>query len=87
MGDSDKFEHFVIKRRGDDSFWELGRGAMGVRWQRFWTLSPNARFSRAAYSRFDSEWESRKNALAENLRSQSAREIFGLLPVFVDVAP
>ena len=35
MGDSDKFEHFVIMRRGDGSLWELGRGAMGVTYKAF----------------------------------------------------
>jgi serine/threonine protein kinase len=35
MGDSDKFEHFVIMRRADGSLWELGRGAMGVTYKAF----------------------------------------------------
>src|ERR1700716_197348 len=35
MGDSDKFEHFVIMRRSDGSLWELGRGAMGVTYKAF----------------------------------------------------
>jgi serine/threonine protein kinase len=35
MGDSDKFEHFVVMRRGDGSLWELGRGAMGVTYKAF----------------------------------------------------
>src|ERR1700741_628228 len=35
MGDTDKFEHFVIKRHPDGSFWELGRGAMGVTYKAF----------------------------------------------------
>src|SRR5215510_295170 len=35
MGDTDKFEHFVIMRRADGSLWELGRGAMGVTYKAF----------------------------------------------------
>src|SRR6516165_3629170 len=35
MGDSDRFEHFVIMRRSDGSLWELGRGAMGVTYKAF----------------------------------------------------
>src|SRR6516165_5311926 len=35
MGDSDKFEHFVIMRRSDGSLWELGRGSMGVTYKAF----------------------------------------------------
>jgi serine/threonine protein kinase len=35
MGETDKFEHFVIARRGDGSLWELGRGAMGVTYKAF----------------------------------------------------
>ena len=35
MGDTDRFEHFVIMRRADGSLWELGRGAMGVTYKAF----------------------------------------------------
>src|SRR6201995_1444862 len=35
MGETDKFEHFVIKRHADGSLWELGRGAMGVTYKAF----------------------------------------------------
>ncbi|MBV8532379.1 MAG: protein kinase [Verrucomicrobia bacterium] len=35
MGDTDKFDHFVIARRPDGSLWELGRGAMGVTYKAF----------------------------------------------------
>ncbi len=35
MGDTDRFEHFVITRRADGSLWELGRGAMGVTYKAF----------------------------------------------------
>ena len=35
MGDTDRFEHFVIARRTDGSLWELGRGAMGVTYKAF----------------------------------------------------
>jgi serine/threonine protein kinase len=35
MGETDKFEHFVIARRDDGSLWELGRGAMGVTYKAF----------------------------------------------------
>jgi serine/threonine protein kinase len=35
MGETDKFEHFVIKRQADGSLWELGRGAMGVTYKAF----------------------------------------------------
>ena len=35
MGDTEKFEHFVISRRADGSLWELGRGAMGVTYKAF----------------------------------------------------
>jgi serine/threonine protein kinase len=35
MGETDKFEHFVITRRADGSLWELGRGAMGVTYKAF----------------------------------------------------
>jgi len=35
MGETDRFEHFVIARRGDGSLWELGRGAMGVTYKAF----------------------------------------------------
>src|SRR4029077_3862950 len=35
MGETDKFEHFVIMRQADGSLWELGRGAMGVTYKAF----------------------------------------------------
>lgn len=35
MGETDRFEHFVITRRADGSLWELGRGAMGVTYKAF----------------------------------------------------
>ncbi len=35
MGEIERFEHFVIARRGDGSLWELGRGAMGVTYKAF----------------------------------------------------
>ena len=35
MGETDRFEHFVIARRVDGSLWELGRGAMGVTYKAF----------------------------------------------------
>jgi serine/threonine protein kinase len=35
MGETEKFEHFVIARRDDGSLWELGRGAMGVTYKAF----------------------------------------------------
>jgi serine/threonine protein kinase len=35
MGETDKFEHFVIMRHADGSLWELGRGAMGITYKAF----------------------------------------------------
>jgi serine/threonine protein kinase len=35
MGETDKFEHFVIMRHPDGSLWELGRGAMGITYKAF----------------------------------------------------
>src|ERR1700727_1679380 len=35
MGETDKFEHFVIMRHADGSLWDLGRGAMGVTYKAF----------------------------------------------------
>ncbi|MBV8141664.1 MAG: protein kinase, partial [Verrucomicrobia bacterium] len=35
MGQTDKFDHFVIMRHGDGSLWELGRGAMGITYKAF----------------------------------------------------
>src|ERR1700722_6542820 len=37
MGETDKFEHFVIMRHTDGSLWELGRGAMGITYKAFAT--------------------------------------------------
>lgn len=33
MAERDTFGHYRIERRGDGSFWELGRGAMAVTWK------------------------------------------------------
>jgi serine/threonine protein kinase len=35
MGETERFEHFVIMRRSDGALWELGRGAMGVTYKAF----------------------------------------------------
>src|ERR1700760_1730845 len=83
MGETDRFEHFVIKRHADGSLWELGRGAMGVTYKAFDTnlrsdvalkvINPQFLNSETARQRFLREARS-----AASLRHPNVATVFHL---------